>query len=137
MVQVGRAALEKSHGRLRADADRDGIGVSSSHLLRFYAVECGLKAALLGREGRPSTDQLPKELRTHDLRRLAKELRINASTFAGLRDCRRRAASSGTVPSAGVHEAWRYGAALDPHDEACYVAALKALDRWCRKELGG
>lgn len=105
-----------------------------SHLLRFYAVECGLKAAVVGKEGLnlPSTAGLPFELRTHDLRRLAKELRI--SPIPVPEACRRHHDRTATVSHQDVHQAWRYGARLDDKDEMAFVGALEALALWCRGE---
>jgi hypothetical protein len=35
-----------------------------------------------------------------------------------------------------LHEAWRYGAELDPEDEKKVVAGLTTLGRLCRERIG-
>lgn len=136
-VEVGPGALTNSYVELGRNADQ--ITSAPSHLLRFYAVECGLKAALLRRHGLRSTSQLESHGRNHDLRRLAKELRLDAATYQGLGSCRSRGRTRPHDPPVGVahmHEAWRYGLSVDSADEQTFVASLKSLQRWCREELG-
>lgn len=136
-LQVTERDLINSYVRLRqaAEATVD----APSHLLRFYSVECGLKAMALKRRKLRTTAQLPEDLRSHDLRRLADDLRLSPKVYKDLVACRRIA--SGPISSSQVevwrwHEAWRYGAALDPQDEKRSVAALTALGQRCREELG-
>src|SRR5690606_18280677 len=88
-VDVGPRSLVNSAVDLGDTADR--LTGRPSHLLRFYAVECGLKAMILKRRNLRSTSQLDQHLRGHDLRRLAAELRLDAATYRDLRRCRRRA----------------------------------------------
>ncbi|WBB95955.1 MULTISPECIES: hypothetical protein [unclassified Solwaraspora] len=110
-----------------------------SNLLQFYAVECGLKAAALRRRNLQRTDQLPSDLLSHDLRRLAKELRLTPAAYQRLVDCKRVAVANAPAPPVAVaqlHEAWRYGAGLDAGGERSCVAGLVSLGQWCRKELG-
>ncbi|MFV2009589.1 MULTISPECIES: hypothetical protein [unclassified Micromonospora] len=136
-LHVTHRDLANSYARLRDAADNNPGTVS--HLLRFYSVECGLKAVALRRTNLQRTDQLPDYLLSHDLRRLAAHFRLNAAEYQQLVDCRR--AASGQLAAAPVtvprlHEAWRYGAGLDPKDEQRCVAGLTSLGNWCRKELG-
>jgi hypothetical protein len=78
-VDVGVSDLVRSYVCLR-NAATNATG-ESAHLLLFYGVEYGLKAAYLGKRGISGrgTQDLPHELRSHDLRRLAKELRLDGS----------------------------------------------------------
>jgi hypothetical protein len=134
-TDVSAQSLKHSFAKLEAAAECS-TG-TPSHLLRFYAVECGLKGAILRRGKLRSTAQLAKDLRVHDLRRLAKELKI-APASCVLNDCRRPArpgAMSGTVSVGDVHEAWRYGASLHAEDQLRFVEGLGSLVRWCRGEL--
>jgi hypothetical protein len=133
---VSAHALTSSCVQLRVSADQ--LTSQPSHLLRFYSVECGLKAALLRRRSLRSTGQLDQDLRSHNLRRLARELNLDQATYANLRRCRQRSHDSRDHPVEvhEVHEAWRYGAGLDGADEQEFVAGLRSLERWCRKELG-
>jgi hypothetical protein len=99
-------------------------------------VECGLKAAYLGKRGinGRGTRDLPHELRNHDLRRLAKELKLDGGMTHQLLACRRRLAGERMVDHQDLHQAWRYGAALNADDEKQAVQALNVLSGWCRKE---
>ncbi|MEO3779194.1 hypothetical protein ABGB16_20585 [Micromonospora sp. B11E3] len=108
----------------------------ASHLLRFYSVECGMKAAALLRGKLQTTDQLSPDLLSHDLRRLASHLRLSPAEYQMLAPCRRRTpgAAQPTVEVPQLHQAWRYGAKLDAEDEKTAVAGLTSLGNWCRKE---
>ncbi|MTE19316.1 hypothetical protein F0L17_09290 [Streptomyces sp. TRM43335] len=133
-VEVGVGDLIRSYVELRDGASvRDG---SAARLLQFYSVECGLKAAVLGKNGTNgrSTADLPPELRTHDLRALAKELRLSPDAVGRLIGCRRRHGGRNKVEQHQLHEAWRYGAALHRDDEKIADTALSSLSEWCRKE---
>ncbi len=135
-LSVTHRNLANSYVRLReaAEVATDQI----SHLLRFYSVECGLKCAALRRQNLQSTAQLP-ELKTHDLRQLARDLGLSAGEYQDLIACRRQQAKTAAaekVAVAELHEAWRYGAPLDPEDEKRSVAGLASLGQWCWKEIG-
>lgn len=128
------ADLIRSYVALRDGAV--GQDSSATRLLQFYSVECGLKAAILGKNGANarSTGDLPKELRTHDLRALAKALKLGAPLIRQLASCRRRHDDQSKVEQHQLHEAWRYGAALNEDDEKVADSALSGLSEWCRKE---
>jgi hypothetical protein len=132
-VNVDLRALRTSHATHRARSEglpRD----ASANLLLFYAVECGLKAALIRECGLRGTAQLDAHLRNHDLRKLARELRMAPVLVSRLQDCRRKHDGS-HVPLHDLHEAWRYGAALEPIGESAATAALVAVSDWCRARL--
>ncbi|MFI2732972.1 hypothetical protein [Streptomyces sp. NPDC018711] len=133
-VEVGVGDLVRSYTELRDSAVSQGG--SAARLLQFYSVECGLKAAVLGKNGTNarSTADLPPELRTHDLRALAKALKLSAETIGQLGGCRRRHNQQSRVEQHQLHEAWRYGAALNEDDEKAADAALSSLSSWCRRE---
>lgn len=130
-VNVGPAALLANRDRLAkwgeqiADDQRD-----VACLLLFYAAECGLKAELLRRTG--SRDSASLE-RSHDLRSLARALNVPHSVMIGLTDCRARRDVNQRVPIRELHEAWRYGARLDPSDEKKALVALRSLISWCQQ----
>lgn len=132
-IDVGVHALRESFVLLRRTGE-SGDNVAS-YLLRFYAVECGLKAALLLRIKARSTAQLPERLRTHDLRALAAELRLPPGSTQGISSCALHNAGSQPVEPHQVHEAWRYGARLSASAEKQFVAGLDLLIAWCRREL--
>ncbi len=136
-VHVSFRELFNSFVRLSRDS-RAVMG-PTAHLLAFYAVECGLKAALLKRSNVRSTRNLNAALTSgssgHDLRALAKELNVAGGTYEGIASCR-TARSTDQIGSTEIHQAWRYGAGLDSTDEATFVAGLTRLSAWCREELG-
>ncbi len=135
-VEVGVRDLVRSYATLRQDAAAQVD--SAARLLQFYSVECGLKAAVLGKNGLNAltTRELHADLRTHDLRALAKTLRLGASVAQQLPSCRRRYNPEEKVEQGQLHEAWRYGAMLNEDDEKASDTALSGLSEWCRKEHG-
>ncbi|GAA5071130.1 hypothetical protein GCM10023259_069440 [Thermocatellispora tengchongensis] len=104
-------------------------------LLLFYGVECGLKAAILSRNGYKDTSHLPEQLRNHDLHRLAKELKLPPEVCNRMRSCPSQN-GRGHVAFAELHQAWRYGHTLRKAEEEQAVASLHELIAWCRRELG-
>ncbi len=133
-VDVSVSDLVRSYASLRDElAQAAGPG---RRLLLFYSVECGLKAAYLGKRGINARDtrSLPPELRSHDLRRLAKELGLGSTYRDGLSGCRRQEVRQHRVDHHELHEAWRYGASLHKSDEKRVVRALEMLSDWCREE---
>jgi hypothetical protein len=133
-VDVGVSDLVRSYVTQREAAK--GLEGAPGRLLTAYSVECGLKAAVLGKNGfnARSTAELPEELRTHDLRALAKQLLVPMPKGRELAGCRRRHDPGATVAPQELHEAWRYGAALNEEDEKAVDAALGQLSAWCRTE---
>ncbi len=104
----------------------------SQYLLLFYAVECGLKAEYLRRMRLRTTEEIgDEELRgTHDLRRLAKELRLPANLISDLSFLLQKDKSRWQINKA--HEAWRYGLAI--LSEKSLEAQLRDLQQWLIKE---
>ncbi|WP_306838350.1 hypothetical protein [Catenuloplanes nepalensis] len=131
-IDVGVAALR---GRFDLFSQASTSGAHAGHfLLRFYAVECGLKAAVLRRRRARSTAQLPESLRSHDLRALAIELRLPPLITQALKPCASHE-SGQQIHVHQVHEAWRYGRRLSASTEKDFVAGLDLLIAWCREEL--
>ncbi|RDG38582.1 hypothetical protein [Streptomyces corynorhini] len=133
MVNVNVRQLLRSQERLlrRGDEAEKGGDRTTAGLLLFYSAECGLKAGILRRRKARDTSQLPE--RTHDLRDLAKELRLPVSVQAAVMACKRREKDT-SVPGADqpvaakdLHQAWRYGADLDPGEEQQALVALRHL----------
>lgn len=135
-VDVGVADLVRNYVHLRDVTD--GSTTPSACLLLFYSVECGLKAAVLGKHGinARGTEFLPVELRNHDLRRLAKWLRIDPSALGEFHACRRKHDPTKKIEYHDLHQAWRYGASLDRDDEQRAAIVLQNLVDWCKREHG-
>ncbi|GAA1194001.1 hypothetical protein GCM10009654_58920 [Streptomyces hebeiensis] len=124
-----RAASERL--RQRGDeADKAGDPATAG-LMLFYSAECGLKAEILDRVLKArDTSTLPAELRTHNLRVLAKELRLPAVVQDAVKSCTRKSRTDQPrvlVAPKELHEAWRYGADLDPEEQNEALAALRNL----------
>lgn len=99
-------------------------------LLLFYAAECGLKAERLRQTNSRSTASLDYG---HDLRRLAKDLRLPPSTISRLANCRSNRDNNRRIAFRDLHEAWRYGMTLDEGDEKEALFSLQELLRWCAR----
>ncbi|MGW2543558.1 hypothetical protein ACWC5I_22420 [Kitasatospora sp. NPDC001574] len=136
MVDVGVGELRRSRDRLarQSEAAEKAGEHASAGLLLFYAAECGLKAEVLRWVlRRADTSALPGSLRTHHLRRLAKELKLqDPGPGPDPLRCRRHR-GGGWIESHELHEAWRYGAELDAEDQKAAVEALKALVKGARR----
>ena len=133
-VDVGVRDLIRSYVALRDSATE--TNGSPAYLLLCYGVECGMKAAYLRKRGKRAqgTQDLPDNLRNHDLLKIAKELRLDAGLTSQLSACHRSHDGHLTVAPQELHEAWRYGATLKHEDEKGALAALNNLSEWCRKE---
>ncbi|MEW2255536.1 hypothetical protein [Streptomyces sp. NPDC047869] len=136
MVDVGAGELSTSRERLLKQAQAaESVGDTAvCGLLYFYAAECALKAEVMRRRSLyMSTAQLPADLRSHDLRRLAKELNLrDPVTRPDPLRCRRHK-NGGWIESHQLHEAWRYGARLNDDDQKAALEALKQLVRDARR----
>ncbi|WP_148086126.1 hypothetical protein [Actinocorallia herbida] len=82
-----------------------------------------------------SSAQLQGDLRSHDLRRLAKELKLPPRYSAQMQPCAGRRQSETQVDFRDLHQAWRYGHSLRADDEKAAVAVLRDLMAWCATEV--
>lgn len=133
MVDVGVRQLRASRDRLAArgrEAQRNQDGATAG-LLFFYAAECGLKGVWLQENGATDTSDLPGDLRSHDLRALAKALRLSREASDALKSCRRRHGGQNPIECRDLHQAWRYGAHLESQDEFLAIVALQRLIHDC------
>ncbi len=113
-----------------------GDDQATGGLLLFYSAECGLKAEVMRRRSLRDTSQLSEDLRTHDLRSLARELKLSPETQNALKGCARPRVNGRAlqrVESHALHEAWRYGADLEPDDQKLALGALRTLISESRK----
>lgn len=137
MVDVRVGQLRRSRDRLSARGEETAAqgDLATAGLMLFYAAECGLKAEILVSVRARDTTGLPEDLRTHNLRSLAKALGLPPTAAQAVERCRRIMQGSlgetgqrnGWVGPSELHEAWRYGADLDPDDEKRAVQALRHL----------
>lgn len=138
-VHVGKSALRQRRKELHSSANQLGGGADTATvcLLLFYAAECGLKERLLTRGGHRDTSALPDELLTHNLRYLAKDLRLPQELWRHLnhlRSCRRTDQHNAAIDIRELHEAWRYGAKLTDADNKDADTALRKLLTWCEQD---
>lgn len=132
MLRVTRRELERGYR-----AHRDGCSpcTSCSHrLLLFYGVECGLKALLMANQKVEDSLGLPEALQFgHNIREALKALRVPS---LGVRVVMTRHGDGDqeTVEARRLHEAFRYGVALD--HEAHVTADLEAIMGWLRERIG-
>lgn len=109
--------------------------IECRNLLLFYSVECGLKAAWLGRARLRDTSAIPRISEIgHDLTYWVKELRLPRSLAEGSRSFR---AGNDNNPHdlKLAHQAWRYGVAMNAEDERDLVTWLIGLRNWVEQEL--
>ena len=136
MVDVGVSELRRSRERLakQGEAAEQAGENAISGLLLFYAAECGLKAEVLRWVlCREDTSALPEDLRSHNLRRLAKALNLQ-DPGPGPDPLRCHRHKDGTwVESHRLHEAWRYGAELRGNEQKAALEALKFLVKEAKK----
>ena len=135
MVDVGVGQLRGSRTRLAArgeEADKAGDPATAG-LLFFYAAECALKAELLTERQARTTAALPSNLRSHNLRALAKELNLSRRAASALVACRPRRRGHQPIDAQDLHQAWRYGAELDAADQQGAISALRDLIAACEK----
>jgi hypothetical protein len=110
----------------------------SYYLLKFYAVECGLKSMYIHKydgSHSMSSEEIP-DLR-HKLDRWVIQLNIPASQIS--EPPRFRIRHGGRAEPQRdidrVHEAWRYGVAIDQDDEIAILRWLKEVSDWIRDGL--
>lgn len=139
VLQVGVKALKQRRSELRVSADsvqqHNSQGDDATvGLLLFYAAECGLKERLLFRRAQRDTTALEP---THDLRLLAKELRLSrplSDRLDRIQNCRLHAPGNKAVCLSDLHQAWRYGVKVHASDEKEAQTALRALITWCEQD---
>jgi hypothetical protein len=135
-VDVGWKQLRASFRSQKEAVEAMAEGPPAA-LLLFYSVECGLKASMLRRFNLRSTAQLPPDLRRHDLHRLAKELRLPPALCDRMqRSCPSQSGQGPSVSFGDLHQAWRYGHALQKDEEEKAIQVLRELRNWCQGELG-
>ncbi|MCX7572236.1 hypothetical protein OS242_20210 [Tumebacillus sp. DT12] len=136
-LHVTRKQLIDSFHRHLAVYKSASIGKSMSHsLILFYAVECGLKALILGKIGKNSTEVLSNhsdaELQYissgkngHDLNRMIKYLNVSRLRIPEIQG----------IAVVDLHTAWRYGFPVGFEEQAQAVAKLYNIANWIEEEI--
>lgn len=137
-MDVGAKALRQRRIELRSAADalmqsEVSTDVPTVCLLLFYSAECGLKERLIRRGNHMDTTGIPEHLH-HDLRKLAKNLRIGGAIDLRALDRCRRHGRQDRVEVRELHEAWRYGVRIRTEDQALVSEVLRSLITWCEKD---
>lgn len=135
-LHVGVSELRQAFHTHRGAADKtQGI---SSHLLLFYAVECGLKSIYLREKKLRTTEQIPDPTLLskdgHNLDRWVKELKISASQVGKTPDF--HLATGGAILNIEkTHQAWRYGIRIKSEDEKILVEWLNSICNWIKENM--
>ncbi len=137
MIHAGTSELKKAFRHHKNSSEE--CTASSSYLLLFYAVECGLKSVYLHGKRLNTTDDISDTVlrQSHDLSKWAKALSLPVSmtgantNFHLNRD--RHPRSSQTIRRA--HEAWRYGVGIDKNDENRLVNWLQQIAQWIEENI--
>lgn len=109
-------------------------------LLLFYAVECGLKAVWLKRQGRTLFEGDDINRTGHDLRQVLKNLNVGSSlslseNFRLSEVARGQAKLSRNGKFSDLHQVWRYGGKCEaPTDKECEQQLQNVLN-WIQGEL--
>lgn len=134
MLRAGVTELRKAY-----IAHSGGAAVApgtSARLLRFYAIECGLKSMVLVNRGLRRTDQPGfSGFGTHNLRTLVRELRLPRTLAGGLINFRTQRDAAERYGPEKAHEAWRYGVRIESSDENELDRALVQLDEHLKKAV--
>lgn len=147
-LQQAATTLEPAEGAGTADARR----THGYSLMRFYAVESGLKYLLHDLEKIPHRHQIDGaklgdsesvEDFGHDLQRMAKRLRVPAmhapqlSNSFRLHGGYKPNGAQQNFPISQAHEAWRYGLVIVTADQDILLACLNGLILWITNQLEG
>lgn len=122
MLNVSTRELESAYRRHKAASPY-------SPLLVVYAVECGLKAAILRR--RMETSITP-EYAHHNIRSFLVELRVSNELMAAMKGVQSKRDGQ-TIGPAQIHEALRYGVKIT--DEEALLESLRRIIEWLEGEL--
>ncbi len=113
---------------------------NAHRLLKFYAVECGLKCVWMKRNSRHIFDKEAINNKGHDLRPLMKELYIAANLYLpsnikydSIKKNGKDLQRQGSIEL--LHQGWRYGAKLESHNDSDLEQKLDKIISWIEKEL--
>lgn len=135
-IHVGFSDLRQAFHAHRGAAEKtQGI---SSHLLLFYAAECGLKSIWLKQKKLQTTKQIPDPTLLskdgHNLDRWVKELKISARHVKSTPSLH-LASDGSTLHIEKAHQAWRYGIRIELEDEKNLVEWLNSVCNWIKENM--
>lgn len=140
MIHVGVSELKQSFNAHYTIVKAQNFQSASFHLLIFYAVECGLKSIWLKRNNLRSTEQIRDQtLLTKDGHNFGvwiRKLGISAAALKNNKIPGFHLARGGSNWDAGkAHQAWRYGAKMEPQNEKILVEWLENLCSWIKENI--
>ncbi|MGR0481099.1 MAG: hypothetical protein ACTFAL_06745 [Candidatus Electronema sp. V4] len=113
-------------------------------LLLFYAVECGLKAAIMRRKGAKRTDSCQEigEYQ-HDINKLLDAVHVKGQLrlpriiqMCGI-SCSRNSSKNRELNAGQINQMWRYGgSSFSTMTDAGIEEKLLQINEWIRSELG-
>jgi hypothetical protein len=110
----------------------------SSHLLLFYAAECGIKSIWLREKKLKTTDDIgAKDMISkhgHNLAEWQKELKIPANQVRQTPHFD-LAKGRSSLDISQAHEAWRYNISMKPQDQEALVEWLESLCDWIKGKI--
>ena len=130
MIPAGPGELKKAFRHHKNSSE--GCTASSSYLLLFYAVECGLKSVYLHDKRLNTTDDISDTAlrQSHDLSKWAKALRLPVSMTGANTSFHLNRDRQQLWEIRSAHEAWRYGVGIDQKDEIQLINWLKQIAQW-------
>lgn len=116
------------------------ISGTSSYLLLFYAVECGLKSIWLERKKRYQNKYKNQDNSLllkygHTLELWVKELRISAKEVGEAPNFHLDGDRSTILDISKAHQVWRYGIKIEAEDEQKLVEWLQNICNWIKENI--
>ena len=135
MIHAGTSELKKAFWHHKNSSEE--CTASSSYLLLFYAVECGLKSVYLHNKRLNTTDDISDTAlrQSHDLSKWVKALSLPVSMTGANTSFHLNRDRQQLWEIRSAHEAWRYGVGIDKNDETRLVNWLKQVAKWIKENI--
>jgi hypothetical protein len=114
---------------------------NAHRLLLFYAVECGLKAIIMKRQGKNRTDLCPNVTNSgHDINKLLDYLSAGDSLKLPRELLMKMIKTNSekedrTCTTAQINQMWRYGGTVDSYGDPDLEKQLISISEWIEQEL--
>jgi hypothetical protein len=135
MLSAGHSELRRAFHEAKAQSDV--TTGPASHLLHFYAAECGLKYLYLRRNKLLKTSQIANEKllsrHGHDLPIWARELKLAVASLSSPTQVKLKRGENCKIDCA--HQAWRYGIELDADSETQISNWIKRTIESIKQEI--